>query len=131
MAKNRISIFETGLVLRFLAVGVANTSFGIGVYWLLLYTGLSYQWAVALSLALGIVFGFNNHRLHVFKARGGFVRYVLVWAFIYVVNIASISVLRIYVGDYIAGVALLPVNVLLSFILMKWFVFQISKGSKT
>lgn len=123
-----LSNFDAGMVFRFLAVGVLNTLFSVGVYWLLLYMGLVYQWAVALSLVLGVVFSFNNHRSLVFKARGGFVRYVLVWVFIYVINITLISVIRKYVGDYVAAVVLLPVNVILSFMLMKWFVFQGIKG---
>lgn len=122
------SNFDAGMILRFLAVGVLNTLFSVGVYWLLLYMGLVYQWAVALSLVLGVVFSFSNHRSLVFKARGGFVRYVLVWVFIYVINITLISVIRKYVGDYVAAVVLLPVNVILSFMLMKWFVFQGIKG---
>lgn len=123
-----LSNFDAGMIFRFVAVGVLNTLFSVGVYWLLLYMGLSYQWAAALSMILGIIFSFNNHRSLVFKTRGGFVRYVLVWIFIYLVNIALISVIRGFVGDYVAGVVLLPVNVILSFMLMKWLVFQKIKG---
>lgn len=116
--------FEAGVVFRFLIVGLFNTLFSVAVYWLLLHMGLGYQWAVALSMVLGVVFSFNNYRSLVFKTRGRFVRYVLAWCFIYIVNIALISIFRSYVGDYIAGVALLPVNVFLAFILMKQFVFS-------
>lgn len=119
-----VSNFDAGQIFRFLVVGVLNTLFSVGIYWLLLYVGLSYQWAAALSMVLGIFFSFNNHRSLVFKTSGGFVRYVLVWFVIYLVNIAFISAVRRYVGDYVAGVALLPVNVLLSFLLMKRFVFS-------
>ena len=119
-----ISKFDMGMIFRFLAVGAVNTLFAVGVYWLMLYVGLRYQWAAALSLVFGIVFSFNSHRSLVFKARGGFVRYVFIWFFIYVVNITLISFIREYVGDYIAGIVLMPVNVLLAFVLMKRFVFR-------
>lgn len=119
-----ISTFENRVFLKFLVVGVLNTLFSVGVYWLLLYMGLIYQWAVALSMVLGIIFSYNNHRSLVFKASGVFVRYVMVWFIIYFVNIALISVIRRYIGDYFAAVVLLPVNVMLSFMLMKLFVFQ-------
>jgi len=119
-----ISRFEMREIFRFLAVGVANSLFGVGVYWLLLYVGLRYQWAAALSLVVGIIFSFNSHRSLVFKARGGFVRYVLVWLFVYIVNIALITLIRKYVGDYIAGIVLIPVNAFLAFVLMKRFVFR-------
>lgn len=122
-----ISLRNPGILLRFLAVGVVNTAFGIGVYWLLLYTGLAYPWASLLSLLVGIVFSFNSHRLAVFKTGGDFFRYVSVWASIYFVNIELISIIREDTGDYVAGIAVLPVNVVLSFILMKRFVFRPAK----
>lgn len=115
---------DKGILLRFLLVGAANTCFGISVYWLFLYAGLPFQWASLFSLVLGIIFSFNSHRLTVFKTGGGFFRYVLVWVSIYFVNIELIAVVRDYTGDYIAGIAVLPVNVILSFFLMKHFVFR-------
>jgi putative flippase GtrA len=119
-----ILLRETGLLLRFLAVGVINTGFGIGVYWLLLYVGMPYQGASLFSLILGIIFSFNSHRVAVFRTGGGFFRYVLVWLSIYFVNIALIAMIRDEIGDYLAAIALLPVNVVLSFVLMKYFVFR-------
>jgi len=119
-----ISHRDTGILLRFLMVGVINTAFAVGLYWLFLYAGLSYQWASLLSLILGIIFSFNSHRLAVFKTGGGFFRYVLVWVSIYFVNIELISIIRDDIGDYIAGIAVLPANVTLSFALMKYFVFR-------
>lgn len=123
-----ISFRDTGILLRFIAVGVVNTCFGICIYWLLLYVGLSYQWASLFSLLLSIIFSFNSHKLAVFKTNGGFFRYVLVWGGIYFFNIEIISVIRVYTGDYFAAVALLPVNATLSFLLLKRFVFQPNKG---
>jgi putative flippase GtrA len=117
------------VILRFLVVGAANTLFGLGVYWLVLYVGLSYQWAAASALVLGIIVSFNSHRWLVFRVPGRFVRYVLVWLFVYFVNITLISVIREYVGDYIAGVVLIPVNALLAYVLMKRFVFHRAKAS--
>ena len=122
---------EIETIVRFLAVGTINTLFGLGVYWLLLYVGLSYQLASLLSLILGIFFSYNNHRFAVFKSQGRFVIYILVWFFIYFVNIALISAIRNYIGDYFAGVATMPVIIVLSFVLMKWLVFRPVKGYGT
>lgn len=119
-----ISPLDTGSLLRFLAVGVINTGFGIGVYWLLLYAGMPYQGASLFSLILGIIFSFNSHRVAVFRTDGRFFRYILVWLSIYFANIALIAMIRDDIGDYLAAIALLPVNVVLSFILMKRFVFR-------
>jgi putative flippase GtrA len=115
---------ETSILLRFLVVGMVNTCFGIGVYWLLLYAGFLYQWASLLSLLLGIIFSFNTHKLAVFKTGGVFFRYVVIWIAIYFINIELISMIRDDIGDYFAGIAALPVNVVLSFMLMKYFVFR-------
>jgi len=104
-------------------VGAVNTLCALGVYWLLLYAGVQYQWASAASLVAGIVLGFNAHGRVVFHVKGSFFRYVLAWAAIYVVTIALIAAIRDQVGDYVAGVSLLPVTTLLSFVLMKRFVF--------
>lgn len=125
---NMILNLETKIVVRFLVVGTINTVFGLGIYWLLLSVGLSYQWASLLSLFLGILFSYNNHRVTVFKSRGKFAIYVLVWFFIYFANIALISAIRNYIGDYLAGVAIMPVSIVLSFVLMKWLVFRPVKG---
>lgn len=116
------------MMLRFLGIGVINTFFGISVYWLLIYAGLPYQFASLLSLILGIVFSFNSHRRVVFKTGGRFFTYVVVWIFIYFVNIEMISMIRDFTGDYIAGLVLIPVNATLSFVLMKSFVFRSGKG---
>jgi putative flippase GtrA len=115
---------ETSILLRFLVVGIVNTCFGIGVYWLLLYAGFLYQWASLLSLLLGIIFSFNTHKVAVFKTGGFFFRYVVIWIAIYLINIELISMIRDDIGDYFAGIAVLPVNVVLSFMLMKHFVFR-------
>jgi putative flippase GtrA len=115
---------ETSILLRFLIVGMVNTGFGISVYWLLLYVGFPYQWASLFSLLLGIIFSFNTHKLAVFKTGGFFFRYVMVWIAIYFIHIELISMIRDSIGDYFAGIAVLPVNVVLSFMLMKHFVFR-------
>jgi putative flippase GtrA len=115
---------ETSILLRFLVVGIVNTCFGIGVYWLLLYAGFLYQWASLLSLLLGIIFSFNTHKVAVFKTGGFFFRYVVIWIAIYLINIELITMIRDDIGDYFAGIAVLPVNVVLSFMLMKHFVFR-------
>jgi len=112
------------VILRFLAVGAMNTAFGLGTYWLFLWIGLPYPVAAGLSLVLGVAFSFNSHRLLVFKAKGRFLRYVLVWLAIYGIDVALIALLRDHVGDYLAGIVLVPIIIVLSFVLMSRFVFR-------
>jgi putative flippase GtrA len=119
-----ISNLEIEKIVLFLVVGTINTLFGLGVYCFFLYAGLSYPLASLLSLLAGVLFSYNNHSKVVFKSRGRFLVYVLVWFFIYIVNIALISAIRNYIGDYFAGIAILPVIIILSYVLMKWLVFR-------
>ncbi|MFN6952141.1 MAG: GtrA family protein [Albidovulum sp.] len=56
---------------KFLFVGVLNTAFGFVVYALLLrVAGLPWQWALALSYVLGILWNFATHGRIVFGTRG-------------------------------------------------------------
>lgn len=107
----------------FLVIGLINTGFGIGVYWLLLYLGFGYQLASAVSLVIGIIFSFNNHGRFVFKVPGRFIRYIFVWGVIYIVNITLIGMINSNVGNFIAGLVLLPINIMMGYGLMKYFVF--------
>lgn len=115
--------FAIGSPARYLVVGGVNTILGLSVYWLLLYAGVQYQLASGASLVMAIVLGFKAHGRIVFHVKGSFVRYVLAWTAIYFVSIAIIAAIRNQVGDYAAGVSLLPVSAVLGFLLMKRFVF--------
>ena len=57
--------------LKFLVVGVANTAFGFAVYAVLLRLfGLPWQWALALSYVLGVLWNFVTHGRIVFGTQG-------------------------------------------------------------
>ena len=56
---------------KFLFVGVVNTAFGFAVYAILLrLLGLPWQWALALSYVIGILWNFGTHGRIVFGTRG-------------------------------------------------------------
>lgn len=56
---------------KFLVVGVANTAFGFAVYAVLLRLfGLPWQWALALSYVLGVLWNFGTHGRIVFGTQG-------------------------------------------------------------
>ncbi len=124
---NVISKFRDIAFLRFLVVGVGNTLFSVGIYWFLIYLGLNYSLALALCQVCSVVFSFSTHRAVVFKVRGRFVRYALVWLIIYFLNVAMVGICRKFTGDYWAVVMLLPVNIVLSFLLMKHLVFRVDE----
>jgi putative flippase GtrA len=113
--------------LRFVLVGALNTAFSYSVYAGGLWLGLPYAWANLLALALGLVFSFRTQRTLVFGSDGSawrFVRFVVLWAVIWLINIALIAgLMGLGLNAYAAGaVALAPV-VLLSYIGQRLWVF--------
>lgn len=74
---------------KFLFVGVLNTAFGFAAYAVLLRLfGLPWQWALALSYVLGVLWNFGTHGRIVFGTRG-FGRlpvYILAYVAIFLLN---------------------------------------------
>ena len=89
---------------RYVVVGGLNTALSLGVY----FFGL----------------GFKAHGALVFKNRGSFLRYLLVWLAIYLGTILLIALVRDYTGDYWAPIVLLPVTTLLAYMLLNKLVFK-------
>ena len=112
--------------LRFIAVGVLNTSFSYGVYAVLLWLGLNFVAANFGAVLLGIIFSFRTQGTYVFGSSrwGRLRRFVPVWGVIFLLNICVIALLlRFGLNAYVAGaVALVPIT-LLSYLLQKFFVF--------
>ena len=110
---------------RYVVVGGLTTALSLGVYFFGLgVLGFSYQVASALSVMVGIVVGFKAHGALVFKNRGSFLRYLLVWLAIYLGTILLIALVRDYTGDYWAPIVLLPVTTLLAYMLLNNLVFK-------
>ena len=109
---------------KFLVVGTLNTLLGVASYGLFLRVGAPFPVASALSLALGIVVGFQAHRLLVFQRPGGFRNYLLVWVAIYGMANLLIWALKPYLGAFWAGVVILPVNALVAFLSLRRWVFR-------
>lgn len=110
----------------FLIVGVLNTAFGYGVFALLLWLGAHYTVAAAGSTVLGVLFNFRTTGRLVFGSRddGKLLVFVLVYLVVYGVQIACLSVLiAAGLSSYVAGIVLILPIALLSFFLLKRFVF--------
>ncbi|WP_395400049.1 GtrA family protein [Pseudoduganella sp. UC29_106] len=112
---------------RFCLVGVLNTAASYGLYCLLLAVGLNYVFASLGSLALGIIFSYTTHSALVFRqtSRDRFLRYLALWAALYGLNVAILTVLLdVGFGPYLAGAINLPLMVLLSYFAQRFFVFR-------
>lgn len=74
---------------KFLFVGVLNTAFGFAAYAVLLKLfGLPWQWALALSYVLGVLWNFGMHGRIVFGTRGlgRLPAYILAYVSIFLLN---------------------------------------------
>lgn len=117
--------FDWWRICRFLVVGGFNAGLSLGVYYVGLHLfGFPYYAASALSVIFGVIVGFKAHGALVFKSEGNFFRYVAIWGAIYLANTCAIWLIRPYTGDYWAPILLLPFTVLLSFILMKKYIYK-------
>ena len=118
------SLVTPNILSRYSIAGILNTGIALLTYWILIYINTPYYFASAMSLITGIIFSFNTHRHFVFREKGNFINYTLVWLFIYLINISLLGLLIKYINSYLAPVVLLPLNVILGIILMSLFVFR-------
>lgn len=119
-------------LMRFFIVGGVNTVFGYSAYAVFLFVGFHYAAAALLGTVVGVVFNFFTTGRLVFNQvmHGGLlVRFVAVYAVVYGVNVAALAALQKVVvgsyrfGPYGSGIVLIVPIALLSYVLMRRFVF--------
>jgi putative flippase GtrA len=112
---------------RFMLVGVVNTLFGYGFFYLFLRLGLHYAIALFFATVLGVLFNFKTIGALVFKSHDNqrVVRFFLVYLVVYGVN--SLGV-KVFIGSgfspSVAGAFLILPMAILAFILNRKFVFN-------
>ena len=119
--------------IRFILVGVVNTTFSYLIYAGLLFVGLSYQLANFLAVVVGILFSFKTMGHLVFRNSSNRLlgRFVLSWAAIYVCVIFLIGrIMALGFDAYAAGAIVLPFSVALSYLSQKYFVFRNAAADK-
>lgn len=112
--------------IKFLFVGGLNTAFGYGVFALFLFLKIHYSLALFLSTVLGILFNFKTTGVIVFKNNnnGLIFRFFAAYGVIYGLNLLGLKVFDfIHFNLYGAGFILIFPMAVVSFILMKRFVF--------
>ncbi len=112
--------------LRFIFVGIANTTLAYAVYALALTAGFSYPAASFIALVTGIVVSFIMQGKYVFDSLEyrRFWRFLLCWILMYCVNVVVIhQLIELQFNHYVAGALALPVVAALSFMVQKHFVF--------
>ena len=111
---------------RFLAVGVLNTAFGYGVFALLVIAGLNSGLALAIATMAGVFFNYFTTGRFVFANRGHALlpRFALAYAFSYGINLGLLKLFEHAGLPSLAAQAIcLPLIVVLSFVLLRLFVF--------
>lgn len=120
-------------LVRFGIVGALNTAFGYGIYCAFLYIGFNYIVASLLSLCAGILWSFVTNGKLVFQSqlKGRFPRYVALWLFLYVSNVAAVGLLiKAGISAYTAGLLTMAPMILIAFLLQRYLVFaQRNSGS--
>ena len=102
--------------IRFLAVGVLNTTFGYALYALLLAVGLDPQPALAIAYFGGVIWNYMTHARLVFGTSGisQLPAYILAYLSLYAVNALGLqALLSTGLSPFIAqGILVLPAAVL-------------------
>jgi putative flippase GtrA len=112
---------------RFLVVGVVNTLFGYGAFYILLSMGARPTLALALATVVGIVFNFVTTGRVVFAdaASGRLWRFAAVYGLVFIVNAALLeAALQLGLGAAPAQALLLAPCVALSYFLNRTIVFD-------
>lgn len=123
---------ETRRFARFLIVGTINTLFGYGVFAALITAGLESALALALATIAGVIFNYFTTGKLVFANSGAAMlpRFILAYVISYSANLAMLKGLEQAGFDTLVAQALcLPPTVLLSFALLRWFVFRDKGGA--
>ena len=113
--------------IRFIFIGIVNTIFGYGVYFLLIKLGLHFSLAVLISTSLGILFNFKTLGKFVFKesSNSHIFKFTAVYSLIYILNVFGIKFLNSigFSFEWSGFIMLLPMATL-GFILNKSLVFK-------
>lgn len=120
--------------IRFIFVGGLNTAFGLGVYCLLIWIGLSYIWATLISHILGILFNFITTGTLVFENSDKrlIFKFFLNYGLTYFINIGVNKSLQALFGmnPYFSGIGATIITALISFFILKRFVYKDKSNEK-
>lgn len=114
--------------LRFLLVGGLNTAFGMGLYCLLIFIGLSYTWATGIAQVLGVLFNFFTTGKLVFNDTDfkHIFRFVITYIATYFINIGINKAAQDYLAmnTYWSGITATIITAACSFVILNGFVYK-------
>lgn len=114
--------------IKFLFVGGLNTLFGYSVFAFCTFVGFHYTLSTLIATILGILFNFKTTGYIVFKNANNnlLFKFLIVYGFVYLLTISALKLFCLAGSDnmYINYALLLLPNAIISFVLMKKFVFN-------
>lgn len=120
--------------IRFIFVGGLNTAFGLGLYLLLIWIGLSYIWATLIAHIAGILFNFVTTGTLVFENSDKrlIFKFFLNYGLTYFINIGVNKGLQSLFGmnPYFSGIGATFITALISFFILKRFVYKDKSNKK-
>lgn len=121
--------FSDPKIIKFLSAGILNTVFGYSLYAALLYIKTPYLIALFVATVSGVAFNYFSFGRMVFNGHGNwfvFRKFVIAYASIYAVNAALLGILTRYflLSPYLGQIICIPISVLLSWLLMNYWVYK-------
>jgi putative flippase GtrA len=113
--------------MRFVVTGGINTAFSYGIYAACIFMGAGYAIASGVSIVCGILFSYKTTSAVVFGPgyRGSLVRYLGSYVIVYLFSVLILKTMDEFgINAYLAGVLAAPPCAVLSFALLKLFVFR-------
>lgn len=114
--------------IRFIFVGGLNTAFGLGIYCLMIWIGLSYIWATLISQVLGVLFNFMTTGTLVFENSDKklIFKFILSYVLTYFINVGINKALQVFFGvnEYISGIGAIIISAMASFFILELFVYN-------
>jgi len=113
--------------MRFVITGGVNTAFGYGIYAACIYLGAGYAIASGVSIGCGVLFSYKTTSALVFGRgyRSSLARYIGSYVIVYAFSVLILKTMDAHgINAYLAGVLAAPPCAVLSFALLKLFVFR-------
>lgn len=117
------------LIARFLGVGLINTVVGYAIYGILVLVKMPYLAALLMATILGVIFNYFSIGRLVFMSKGGLIvfgKFLATYGVVYGINAAILEVLikHFQFGPYIGQALCVPVSVIISWLLMNYWVYK-------
>ena len=116
---------------KFLFVGFLNTAFSYFLYALFVTIGLVANLALLLQYIFGVLWNFKTTGTIVFQNKNNklIFKFILSYIFTFVINSVLLKILVNYINDYLAQAILILPIALLSFFILKYWVFKVKQDS--